>query len=76
VTGFDNISLAQFVCPPLTTVNIPRDRIAELMFEALLPEGAPEAVRGKEISIKPELVIRGTTGPARERLSTPFPRTG
>jgi LacI family transcriptional regulator len=68
VTGFDNISLAQFVCPPLTTVNIPRDRIAELMFEALLPEEAPDAVRGKEISIKPELVIRGTTGPACTRM--------
>jgi LacI family transcriptional regulator len=64
VTGFDNISLAQFVCPPLTTVNIPRDRIAELMFQALLPEQSPDPVSGKEISIKPELVIRETTGPA------------
>jgi len=65
VTGFDNISLAQFVSPALTTVNIPRDRIAGLMFQALLPEEGPDTVHGKEISIKPELVIRETTGPAR-----------
>lgn len=66
VTGFDNISLSQFVSPPLTTVNIPRDQIATLMFEAMMApgEGTP---RGREISIKPELVIRSTTGPAPAR---------
>jgi DNA-binding LacI/PurR family transcriptional regulator len=64
VTGYDNISLAQFVCPPLTTVNIPRDRIAELMFEALLPQNPQATIRGREIPIRPELVIRETTGPA------------
>ncbi len=64
VTGFDNISLAQFVSPPLTTVNTPRARIGELMFEALQPASAQNTVRGREISIKPELVIRETTGPA------------
>jgi LacI family transcriptional regulator len=67
VTGFDNISLAQFVAPPLTTVHTPRARIAELMFEALQPMSPQNTVRGREISIRHELVIRETTGPAPRR---------
>src|SRR5213594_4295035 len=38
VTGFDNISISQFAYPPLTTVNVPRDRIAEVIFKALVPD--------------------------------------
>lgn len=64
VTGFDNISLAQFVSPPLTTVNIPRDRIAQMFTDALLPEGKKSPLLGREVQIRPELIIRQTTGRA------------
>jgi LacI family transcriptional regulator, galactose operon repressor len=64
VVGCDNISLAEFACPPLTTSNIPRDRIGHLIGEALMPRGDASRLWGREISIEPELIIRDTTGVA------------
>lgn len=64
VTGYDNISLSEFACPSLTTVDIPREKIGHLAFAALVPEHEESQVRGREILIDPELVIRESTGPA------------
>lgn len=61
VTGFDNIQLAEYCYPALTTVHIPRDRIGHLVFESLVPERA----EGSEISVEPELVLRDSVGPAK-----------
>jgi DNA-binding LacI/PurR family transcriptional regulator len=63
VTGFDNINLAEFTYPPLTTVNIPRERIGRLVFEALVPQSDPAAMN-REISIHSDLVIRDSTAAA------------
>jgi LacI family transcriptional regulator len=65
VTGYDNISLSQYACPPLTTVNIPRERIGRLSFEALVPQREDGQVHGREFIIDPELVIRESTAPPR-----------
>jgi DNA-binding LacI/PurR family transcriptional regulator len=65
VTGFDNINLSEFTNPPLTTVNVPRERIGRLVFEALAPqEGAPAP--NNEIVVHPEVVIRDSTAPAKD----------
>jgi DNA-binding LacI/PurR family transcriptional regulator len=64
VTGFDNIKLSEFCCPPLTTIHIPRDRIGHLAFETLAPESAKARPAGREIVIDPELILRQSTGPA------------
>lgn len=64
VTGFDNISLAEFAYPALTTVNIPREKIGHMAFEALVPQQEDSPIRGREYLIDPELVIRESTGPA------------
>jgi DNA-binding LacI/PurR family transcriptional regulator len=64
VTGFDNIKLSEFCCPPLTTIHIPRDRIGHLAFETLAPESAKAKSAGREIVIDPELILRQSTGPA------------
>lgn len=63
VTGYDNISLSEYAFPPLTTVNIPREKIGHLSFEALVPPREEEEVQGREFLIDPELVIRESTGP-------------
>lgn len=66
VTGFDNIKLAQFCHPPLTTVHIPRDEIGEIICECLLrSENRP---LDREFVIDPELVLRDSTGPAPVRV--------
>ena len=62
VTGFDNIKLAQFCYPALTTVHIPRDQIGRNICEVLMPNG--ETRLEHEILIDPELVLRDSTGPA------------
>jgi len=64
VTGFDNIRLSEYCWPPLTTVNIPRDRIGHLVFESLVPDLSKGKPAGREILIDPELVPRESTGVA------------
>jgi LacI family transcriptional regulator, galactose operon repressor len=62
VTGFDNVNLAQFCHPALTTVHIPRDQIGRTICECLMDrEHAPLE---HEFVIDPELVLRDSTGPA------------
>ncbi len=67
VTGYDNIGLSEFAFPPLTTVNIPREKIGHMAFEALVPQHENSEVRGRELLIDPELVIRDSTGPAPQK---------
>lgn len=62
VTGFDNIQLAEFCSPALTTVHIPRDRIGHIIFDNIIGDSKGEYGIGREIVIDPELVVRETTG--------------
>jgi DNA-binding LacI/PurR family transcriptional regulator len=63
VTGYDNISLSAYAFPALTTVNIPREKIGHLAFEALVPPHEGGQVLGRGFLIDPEVVIRESTGP-------------
>ncbi len=67
VTGFDNIQLAQFTIPSLTTVNIPRDRIAELSFENLVAARPSGSKAARDFLLEPELILRCSSGRPRER---------
>jgi DNA-binding LacI/PurR family transcriptional regulator len=64
VTGFDNIQLAQYTHPPLTTVHIARDRLAALAMEGLAPLAGKPLPAGQEWVVAPELVVRQSTGRA------------
>ena len=61
VTGFDNVTLAQFAVPALTTVHIPRDVIGRTICDCLMRDDVP---RDQEFVVEPELVVRDSTGPA------------
>lgn len=63
VTGLDNIRLAEFCYPTLTTVHVPRDRIGRLIFEKVMG-GIDAPGFTTELLIDPDLVIRDSTGPA------------
>jgi DNA-binding LacI/PurR family transcriptional regulator len=63
VTGFDNVKLAQFCYPALTSVHIPRDQIGQIICDSLL--AGDKTLTEHEILIDPELVLRESTGPAR-----------
>ncbi len=67
VAGYDNINLSEFCCPSLTTLDIPREKIGHLTLEALVPESDRASIRGLELHIEPELIIRESTGPVRRK---------
>ncbi|HUO29577.1 MAG TPA: LacI family DNA-binding transcriptional regulator [Bryobacteraceae bacterium] len=63
VVGFDDIRLAEFTEPPLTTVRLSRGELAERAFHALLSDlnGEPH---GGGVKVETHLVVRETTCPA------------
>lgn len=63
IAGFDDISLSAFTQPALTTVKLSREEIARLAFRALY-NIRQEGGMGRELTVKPTLVVRGSTGPA------------
>jgi LacI family transcriptional regulator len=63
VVGFDDIYMAQFTEPPLTTVRVPRSELAQLACNALL-EAIGGNSHGAELNIGTKLVIRESTGKA------------
>ncbi len=66
VTGFDNIEIAEFSNPSLTTINIPRARIASTIFRSLTADEKESSEQRVNIMIDPELIVRESTGIARK----------
>ncbi len=63
VIGFDDIRLAQFVIPPLTSVQMSQTELARLAFNALLAEVDREtpSPNGTDYALKTNLVLREST---------------
>lgn len=63
VVGFDDIRMADFMIPPLTTVQMSQTELAKLAFNALLKEVKREtpAPEGSEYVLKTRLVLRNST---------------
>ena len=62
LVGFDDIRLAQFTTPPLTTVQMSQTQLAECAFKALLKEVQdPASSSGREYELMTNLVLRGST---------------
>jgi len=64
IVGFDDIRMAEFMTPPLTTIQMSQSELARLAFEALLKEVKRETPLpdGSEYLLKTRLVLRGSTG--------------
>ena len=70
VIGFDDIFFARLARPPLTTINIPRDQLGKLAFEALHKLARSKRPSGAEYLLETSLVIRKSTAvPASQVLS-------
>jgi len=63
VVGFDDVRLAQFIIPPLTTVQMSQTELAKLAFKALLTEVEREipSPNGTEYVLNTDLVLRRST---------------
>ncbi len=77
VIGFDDIRLAQFVLPPLTSVRMSQSELARLAFHALLSDvqRLTPAPNGTEYALETSLVLRESTAMA-PGLATRAPQNG
>jgi DNA-binding LacI/PurR family transcriptional regulator len=69
VVGFDDIQSAAFQNPALTTVRQPLRQMGVLAAETVLQRINAPAKQSypKEIVVEPELIVRGSTGPAPQK---------
>jgi LacI family transcriptional regulator, galactose operon repressor len=63
VVGFDDVRLAQFMTPPLTTIRMSQSELAQLAFKALLHEvqQSVPAEHGTQYVLETDLVLRKST---------------
>jgi len=63
VIGFDDIRMADYMIPPLTTIQMSQTELATLAFDALLKEVKREtpAPHGTEFVLKTRLILRSST---------------
>ncbi|MBI4025740.1 MAG: LacI family DNA-binding transcriptional regulator [Verrucomicrobia bacterium] len=65
VAGYDDLPFAEFLHPALTTVRQPRGEFAQVVLDLLMKQihGGKAALQPR--LLKPELMLRPSTGPAR-----------
>lgn len=64
ITGFDDIQLAEYAHPPLTTVHLPAQQFGHMVADMLLKLVNKEPVENRQIIYRPELIVRASSGPA------------
>jgi LacI family transcriptional regulator len=73
VVGFNDLFATRYMTPPLTTVGFDAAKIGKLGAQLVLKEiDAAEADEDKAptvLSVKPKLIVRGSTGPAPNAVS-------
>jgi len=68
VIGFDDIALAAFSSPPLTTISQPKHQLGELAARLLLERIARPGRKVRQEILQPDLCLRGSTAePSPER---------
>jgi DNA-binding LacI/PurR family transcriptional regulator len=72
VVGFDDSAFMNCTDPPLTTVRQPIEAMGQAAVALLVSQIAGNPVPDDEMLFEPELVVRGSTGPAQvsQRLGT------
>ena len=71
IVGLDDVLLTDVLQPPLTTIRIPRKRMAEACLKALHHTKDDVDRKGARYSVPTELIVRESTArvPARRALS-------
>jgi LacI family repressor for deo operon, udp, cdd, tsx, nupC, and nupG len=67
VVGFDDSGFMSCVDPPLTTVRQPIEAMGQAAVTLLVGQIAGQSAPSEELMFEPELVVRGSTGPAPSR---------
>lgn len=58
VVGYDDIELAKFMSPPLTTIQQPTDMLGKLAIDRLLERLETQITEPRTLALMPELVVR------------------
>lgn len=58
IIGYDNITLAEYMSPPLTTINQPKAELGKLAVETLLKRIKNPTAKHRTLLLEPELVWR------------------
>jgi DNA-binding LacI/PurR family transcriptional regulator len=69
IVGYDDSAFMNCTDPPLTTVRQPIDSMGKAAVALLVNQMESTAVYPEELLFEPELVVRGSTGPAPARPS-------
>ncbi|MHB8655731.1 MAG: LacI family DNA-binding transcriptional regulator [Terriglobia bacterium] len=62
LVGFDNSYLCEYLCPPLTSVNIPRDKLGQMVVDCLV-RNVEYKEPGRELFLETDLIVRESTAP-------------
>ena len=60
IVGYDDIELARYMTPPLTTIHQPKDELGELAIDVLIHRMADPQQKQQRVQLTPELVVRGS----------------
>jgi DNA-binding LacI/PurR family transcriptional regulator len=71
VVGYDDSAWLNSTDPPLTTVRQPIESIGKAAVSLLVSQMDAVTVQPEELLFEPELVVRGSTGPAPARKAPP-----
>jgi len=63
ITGFDDIPMAEYTHPPLTTIHQPIYQIGGMVCEMLINIIQERTLEQKQIILKPSLIVRESSGP-------------
>jgi len=70
VVGFDDSGWLNCTDPPLTTVRQPIESMGKAAVALLVNQMETATVQAEELLFEPELVVRGSTGPAPPRVAS------
>lgn len=74
ITGFDDIQLAEYAHPSLTTVHLPAQEFGRMVAEMLLKLINKQTVEQRQIIYQPSLIVRASSAPApAHKTSAPPP---
>jgi DNA-binding LacI/PurR family transcriptional regulator len=71
IVGFNDLFATRYMTPPLTTVGFDAAKIGELGARVLLQDIATPREKRQPVvvTVKPKLIVRGSTGPAAVRVA-------
>jgi DNA-binding LacI/PurR family transcriptional regulator len=74
VVGYDDSAWLNCTDPPLTTVRQPIESMGKSAVALLVGQMETTTAQSEELLFEPELVVRGSTGPAPVRVLAPVTR--